>query len=327
MSEEAITTIGKTAETIAEGIRTIVRQTRMIVLQNAMEIGRLLLEAKEMVPYGEWGDYLEKEVEFSKSTANNMMQLYKEYGSKQQSLFSRGFDSMMELPYTKALKLLAVPEEEREQFAEDVDAAHISNRELDEALRQRDEAKKKEEAARELQMAAQERFEEERNRVEQLTAEAKQKDIDADKARKEAETLQKKLRDAEEHLKKAEAEKGKVSDDVMEQLRKDAEAAASKMAVEAYTAKLQEAERSAEEAAKRAEMAEKKLEEAKRDKVNGDSDTAVFQAYFTQVQEDFNRMHGMLLKVKGSDPEKAMKLKGAVAALMKRMHEKLEEIG
>lgn len=323
MSEETITTIGKTAETIAEGIRTIVRQTRMIVLQNAMEIGRLLLEAKEMVPYGEWGEYLEREVEFSKSTANNMMQLYKEYGSMQQSLFSRGFDSMMELPYTKALKLLAVPEEEREQFAEQVDAAHISNRELDQAIRERDEAKKREESARELQKAAQERFEEERNRVEQLTAEAKQKDIDAEKAKKEVAEAQKQLKEAKEQLEKAEAEKGKVSKDVMEQLRKDAEAAARQEAVKEYTQKLRNAEKEAEEAQKRAMMAEEKLKEQKKDKVNGDSDTAVFQAYFTEVQGQFQKLLGLLEKIRAEDPEKAEKLKAAVAALLKKMEDGL----
>lgn len=323
MSEETITTIGKTAQTIAEGIRTIVRQTRMIVLQNAMEIGRLLLEAKEMVPYGEWGDYLEREVEFSKSTANNMMQLYKEYGSTQQSLFSRGFDSMMELPYTKALKLLAVPEEEREQFAEQVDAAHISNRELDQAIRERDEAKKREESARELQMAAQERFEEERNRVEQLTAEAKKKDIDAEKAKKEVAEAKKQLKEAKDQLEKAEAEKGKVSKDVMEQLRKDAEAAARQEAVKEYTQKLRNAEKEAEEAKKRAMLAEEKLKEQKKDKVNGDSDTAVFQAYFTEVQGQFRKLLGLLEKIRAEDPEKAEKLKAAVAALLKKMEDGL----
>lgn len=323
---EIISTTGRSSGTIAAEIRTIVRQTRMIVLQNAIEIGKRLCEAKELVPRGEWGEYLEKEVEFSKSTANNMMQLFREYGNNQQSLFGGNSDAFLELPYTKALKLLAVPEEEREEFADQVDAEHISTRELEKAIRERDEAQQREQAAKELNKIAQENFEAERDKVEQLTTEAKRKELDADNARKEVSDLKKKLNEAKKQLKKAEAENGKVPEDVMERLRKDAEAAAAKMAMEGYTAKVAEAERKAEEAAKRAKQAEAKLEEAKKARVAGDSDTAVFGAYFAEVQEQFNKMHGLLLKVKGTDAEKAVKLKGAVTALLEKMEEKVRDI-
>ena len=56
-------------------------------LRTAIEIGRLLFEAKAMVEPGGWTKYIEEELPFSHSWANNYMKLYKEFGSDQTSLF------------------------------------------------------------------------------------------------------------------------------------------------------------------------------------------------------------------------------------------------
>ena len=148
MSGEIITAeAGKPARTLAqvtEEIRYLDTQAKRLVLGHAIEIGRRLKEAKELVPYGEWGDYIEKELSYSQSTAQNFMRIFEEYGAAQQSLFGPVAESQTlgNLSYTKALKLLAVPREEREEFAEAVDAEHISTRELEAAIRERDEARK-----------------------------------------------------------------------------------------------------------------------------------------------------------------------------------------
>ena len=141
----------RTLEMVTEEIRYLDRQAKRLVLGHAIEIGRRLTEAKALVPYGGWGDYIEKELDYSQSTANNFMRIFAEYGAAQQSLFGPVADSQTlgNLSYTKALKLLAVPSEERESFAESVDAAHISTRELEAAIRERDEARKALEEARE----------------------------------------------------------------------------------------------------------------------------------------------------------------------------------
>ena len=117
---------------ITEEIRSLVKQANQMALMYAIEIGRRLLEAKSAVPYGQWGDYLKNEVNFSQSTANNFMRLFEEYGSAQISIFGAVTDSqsIANLPYTKALALLAVPAEEREEFAEEVGAEDLSVSEL-----------------------------------------------------------------------------------------------------------------------------------------------------------------------------------------------------
>ena len=137
MSENLSTT--RTPEVIAAEIRTLSGQ----VLGSIIEIGRRFCEAKELVPYGDFGAWVD-ETGYSVRTANNFMKIFREYGG-QTSLFGSGTDSQTfaKLSYTKALALLAVPAEEREQAAVELDAEHLSVRELEQAIRERDEAKKK----------------------------------------------------------------------------------------------------------------------------------------------------------------------------------------
>ena len=149
----------RTLEQVTEEIRYLDNQAKRLVLGHAIEIGRRLEEAKALVPYGEWGNYIEKELSYSQSTANNFMRIFDEYGAAQQSLFGPVADSQTlgNLSYTKALKLLAVPREEREEFAREVDAEHLSTRELEAAIRERDEARKRAEDAERQIKAVEER--------------------------------------------------------------------------------------------------------------------------------------------------------------------------
>ena len=70
------------------------------------------------------------------------MQIAKEYGN------NSNFPTLGNLSVSNALQLLAVPAEEREEFAEAVDAENLSARELEQAIRERDEARKQLEAER-----------------------------------------------------------------------------------------------------------------------------------------------------------------------------------
>lgn len=105
-----------------------------------------------MLPHGEWGAWLKREVNYSPSAAQNFMKVYREYGDSQQSLFggipkSQTFGN---LTFSKALSLLAIPdEEERAQFAAENDVEHMTTRELNEALKARNEAQEAAAAAQE----------------------------------------------------------------------------------------------------------------------------------------------------------------------------------
>lgn len=73
----------------------------------------------------------------------------------------------------------------------------------------------------------------------------------------------------------------------------------------------------------RAAASAAELEKLKKVQALSDPNAAVFKQIFEQVQEDFNKLHGSLLKVKASDPATADKLEQAVCALISKMQEAL----
>ena len=125
--------------TVTEYRREIADVTRDIriktgqFLMEAIEIGRLLFEAKAMVEPGGWSKYIEEELPFSHSWANNYMKLYKELGSEQLTLFGNS-QALMNLRPTHALELLSLPAESRDEFMENHDVENMSTRQLHQAV-------------------------------------------------------------------------------------------------------------------------------------------------------------------------------------------------
>ncbi|MDO4540537.1 MAG: DUF3102 domain-containing protein, partial [Syntrophomonadaceae bacterium] len=70
----------RTPKLIAAEIRQIKAATERLVLMNAVEVGQRLYEAKTIVKYGEWRDWLRADVDYSDRTAQRLMRLYREYG-------------------------------------------------------------------------------------------------------------------------------------------------------------------------------------------------------------------------------------------------------
>ena len=168
--------VNRTPEVIAAEINSIKEQTRKVVLYNSIEIGRKLVEAKELVPHGEWGNWLEEAVDYSKSTANNLMKIFEEYGSAQITLLDDNLKSQAfgNLNYSQAVLLLGLPSEDREKFVEENKVDEMSTRELkkaiadlkkankekDNALKERDEAIEKLNALEESNRILEETFNE-----------------------------------------------------------------------------------------------------------------------------------------------------------------------
>jgi DNA repair exonuclease SbcCD ATPase subunit len=137
--------IVRTPIMIATEINSIKEQTKKMLIVNSIEIGRRLVEAKTLVPHGEWGKWLEESVDYSKSTANNLMKIFDQYGADQFSLFGSEAKSQAlgNLSYTQAVALLGVPEEEREKFVKENDIENMSTRELQQAIKEKQEVEKK----------------------------------------------------------------------------------------------------------------------------------------------------------------------------------------
>lgn len=317
--------------TVTTEIQMIRQQVNQVALNGAIEIGRRLYEAKEMLPHGEWGRWLREEVDFSQQTANNFMRLFDEYGDRQITIFGAVANSKTigNLPYTKALRLLAVPAEEREAFAEEVDAANLSVRELDKVIRERDAAEERAAAA-----------EDERDGVKKALSAAEDRVRDAEKlvsaAKARAELAEKNAADLREKLEKADAaaksakekvkklkENPEIPADTMEKIRLDAMAEAAKEAAKQTEKELadiraakEKAEAAAKAAAKEAEQAAAKLAAVQKQLALANPDAAVFGTLFERIQDDWNRLHGAWLKASAADPALGEKLRSAVRALI-----------
>ena len=296
---------GRTIEVITDEILDAQRRGGQAVL----DIGRGLLEAKSMLPHGEWLPWLNTRIGYSEKTAQNFMRLAREFSNPQ---------ALADLGATKALALLALPADEREQFVQEHNVVDMTTRQLEQAIRERDEARKAAEDARadaltaeqarakmEADMAAS------RNLLESARA-------DADSAGSRARALEEKLRMLQEQP--VEVAVQTVADpEAIEKAR--AEAAAE---MQAKLDKAREAKKRAED---RLKLAEDALEQArlqleaqaraeKKAALGADKDVAQFEVLFGQAQEIANKMRGMLLKARGrEDPSAAQGMEKALRAL------------
>jgi len=302
------------------------RQAQCMALAYIVEIGRRLVEAKSILPHGEWGQWLKEEVDFSQSTANSYMKLFDEYGSTQMTLFGAftNSQSFANLPYTKALQLLAVPAEEREEFAEKVDAEHISVSQLKEAIKEREaaiaEAEKQKALNAELEekLSAAERAkskaEDSDKAIEDLTKTVENLKADLAKANKEADEAKVKLKEAKKNPKIPPAELKRIED--------AAKATAEKAAQENAKAALEDAQKrlsnanAAKELAEQAwRKAERELSEVRNKLKTAGPEVSAFKELFDITQQNIQKLKAKLSKIKETDPETAEKLTGALKAL------------
>ena len=281
-----------------------------------LTIGRGLIEAKALLAHGEWLPWLTERVEFSERSAQNFMRLAREWSNPQ---------TLADLGASKALALLALPAEERADFIASthvVDGAEktteeLSSRELAQAIRERDEARREAEAAR----------------ADAGAAEAARAKMAAD-----METANAALAAAREEKRRADQEAARLGAELAELKSRQVEVAVEQVVdpaaiekaraeavaeMQAKVDKAREARDRAEAKRKNAEQALEQIrlqleEQAKAEKkaaLGSDKDLAAFEVFFTQAQEIVDKMHGILLKVRGRDQDAASRLEKAIRAL------------
>ena len=206
-----------------------------------LTIGRCRTEAKQAIPHGEWLPWLNERVELSERAAQRFMRLSREWSNP---------TALSDLGATKALALLALPADERDQFIETHNVVDMSARQLEQAIKDRDEARKAAETAQAEASAAEQArakmeedmkllnarlsgAQEDREQAAQAVAqlaELKEKPVEVavetvvdpeaiEKARAEAVAeMQEKLDKAREAKKRAE-DKQKIAEEALEQAR------------------------------------------------------------------------------------------------------------
>ena len=284
---------GRTIETITGDILEAQRRGGEAVLT----IGRCLIEAKDMLPHGEWLPWLAEKVGYSEKTAQNFMRLARAFSNPQ---------AIADLGATKALKLLALPPDERERFVADHNVIDMTTRQLEQAIRDRDEARQAAEAAKADAAAA----EQARAKMEE---DMKLLNVRLSGAQEDREQAAQAVARLEEELGEL---KSRPVDVAVEQVT---DPAAIERARAEAVAEMQDRLDKAREAKDRAEAQRKNAEEAleqvrlqleeqaraeKKAALGADKDVAQFEVLFDQAK-DLAKMRGMLLKARGRGDQTA----------------------
>lgn len=292
---------GRTIETITDEILDAQRRGGEAILT----IGRCLIEAKEMLPHGEWLPWLNEKVAYSERTAQNFMAVARRYSNPQ---------TLADLGMAKALTLLALPDSERDEFVQDHNVIDMSARQLKQAIKERDEARKAAEEAKADASAAEQaraKMEADMAVVNASLAAAREEKQKADQeaARLEKELADLKARPVEvavetvvdpEAIEKAKAEAVTEIQTKLDKALKDK--AKAKETIEALKAKLTWNEEKLNQANSNLE-AQAKAE--KKAALGEDKDVAQFEVLFNQGQELANKMRGLLLKARGREDQTA----------------------
>ena len=347
----------RTPEMIGAEIRMYVDAGRRITLLCAIEVGRRLVEAKEMLNHGEWLPWLERETDFNERKAQRYMKIFNEYGAAQLGLFGpeTNATTLSDLPISKALALLSLPESERESFAEEVDAEALSVRDLEALVKERTEelTARKEEAEATLKKERDSRWKAEKAREEADTA----REV-AENARTEAEEQLRRIRQELDEIEKrpqtvayerdeeaitkaandaADAERAKHVEQEKKLKAKIAELQEQAKRNDEILRSAQDDMQKAKDDAREAREAEQKAlqagAEAERLRIDLDAlkkqlsmaapEVAAFKAAFDRAQDELVHMNDALHRIE--DEEIKGKLRKASLALLDGISERVKE--
>lgn len=334
-------------EIIAAEINTIKKQVQQAVIFASIEIGGKLMEAKSLVPQGEWGKWLENNVEYSQSTAENLMKLYKEYGGNQESLFDNwtGSQTFGKLTYTQHLALLALPFSDRQEFAEKNNAEEMSTRQLLKAVQ--DQLEQERRSHEQTEARARDAEQNVVDMQQRLSAaksseDAWQTEIDKiNAAKKKAEQAeadsQKKVADLEKQLKEAKLredavradlkraqEEPQVPESMMEQLRKEVEISAAGKASDDIRKKLEKAEAALKAAEQGKQAVEEELVAAQKRLKMANPDVMEYNTLAQKLMSDYNVLDGLRRKITVHDQETGEKLKQFQTKMVSMLQASLE---
>jgi len=312
--------LNKTTQLAAE-INFIKEQTARQVLSASIEIGNRLEEAKALVDHGQWETWLEENVSYSQSTAQNLMRIAREYGSTQMDITGRTpADVFAQLTYSQAVALFALPEPDRAEFVETHDVTEMSTRELQQAIA---EEKALRESAEEKLQAAAERAEQAVQEADSLRNElshekdraqhaahqfqsAAKKSASAIQAEKDrADKLEAQRANLEAQIKELRSKSPEITDEQREEIERRIE--------QKYAAQIEQLTIDADTArAQQQAIAEEKAALERRAQQENDKRLVKFQTLFERLQMDFSALIRLADEIGG---EPGMKLRGIIASL------------
>lgn len=299
----------RTLPVIIGEIKIIEQNTARIVLENGIQIGQRLQEAKEKVGHGGFGDWCQENLNYSQDTAQKFMRLAKEYGDPDSVLANTATSRNFSI--SNALSLLKLPEEDREKFVEEHPIEDMTNKALEDEIRKLKEEKATlEEEVTEVARDRAEidgRLSEAEAEVQKLQGQLASAAIDSEKLEK----LNEKYEKAKEKLKKEKDGRQKEIDAAIEKERQgiiekvNAEASGRMESITGENSKLK----------KQLEEATKKMERISKGSI------LQFKVMTDMLQDNFAKCGELILEEQ--DQEVADKMNGALKAIVRAFEEAL----
>lgn len=317
-----IMAVGRSADSIALEIKVIVRQAHRVVCSAAIEIGERLIEAKKLVPHGEWEDYVSVRCGFKPRTAQAYMQVAADREKAQ---------TFADLEFSKVLLLLAMPEGQAEALTAEHDPQSMTVRDL---KRQIAEYKERLEKAADAGAAQQQQLllaTEENGALKQRL-----EGIDAD-YKAQLDTVDRENDQLRADLEAAKKRPAEISDEDAEKLRAEGAAKAHAEHAEQEQALAEDVRRlkmelqsTADAAGKTAAEKDERIRELERQLssaapgTNADLMKNEVLTVLAEVQAALNKMHGCYLKSQTGAPKLAGAIKAQAEKLISSLHSNFE---
>lgn len=127
--------------------------------QNIIEIGKTLLEVKNNLEYGQFGDWLKNRVDYTHQTANKFMKIATEFPD---------YAPVRNLGTRKLLALAGLEEEDRQEVMQENNIEEMTTRELEQAVKEKKEIKKQLESEQEYSEELQEEIRQKDKQINEL---------------------------------------------------------------------------------------------------------------------------------------------------------------
>lgn len=284
----------------ANGLYQQMEAVGNVALMMAASAGRRLLVVKERLPHGEFGTWCDKNLDFSQSRANKMMQLAKR-SSDENSIFSNSY-TCTNLSISKAFALLSAPDDVAKEVIESENINDMTVTEL------KTEIANLKARNNELEAGTDE-IEHLKNRITELEAEQSESEISVDDLTAKDDEIKRLKEKLEKEKAKAKAAKNNTEDAVKEAVDKyKAEHEKEKAeAVKEGKAKLQAAYSEAEKTIARLE---KELS------ASSQEDLTTFRAQVNILQEVFQSCCKSLEIIESKDQEQGEKVRSALLQVL-----------
>ena len=286
-------------------------------------LGKCLMEAKELLAHGEWLSWLSENLNLSERSAQRLMMIARNCSNP---------TALSDLGKTKVLAILTLPPAEQTLFLNgdyvpegaDKSVSDMTTRELQQVIKERDDTQEQLEYTQSKLASANKQIGKLSGQLVKAQRSQEKALAKASRAEESRLKMEEDMRLANNQLELANAELEELRNrptDVAIQYQRDEEAIeeARQEVREEMQGRVDEAnaaaQQSAEAESKLRQELDSALKAAKKAIVDGDTDFAVFNAYFVQAQELANKMRNVFLIIREKDPATAEKMSNAVEAL------------